>query len=69
MTTNSTCEECGKEYETYALIVDCNPLSIASMLEEEQKPDGTFRRICPECRERNNIGGEKVANKKLLNDN
>lgn len=66
MTTRSTCEECGKEYETYAIIIDCNPLSIASLLEEEEKTDGTFRRICSDCRERTNIGGEKVANKKLL---
>ena len=63
---DDTCEECGKKYETYAIIIDCNPLSIASLLGEEQKKDGTFRRICQECRERGNIGGDKVANKKLL---
>ena len=69
MTKNSTCEMCGKKYETYAIIIDCNPLSIASLFEEEQKPDGTFREICPQCREKSeNIGGAKVADKKLLDN-
>jgi hypothetical protein len=47
-----SCEVCGKEYETYAIIIDCNPLSIASLLEEEQKRDGSFRRVCSECRDK-----------------
>ena len=44
------CEICGKGYETYAIILDCNPLSVASFLEEETKEDGTIRNICESCR-------------------
>ena len=43
------CEKCCKEYETYAIILDCNPLSIASFIEEVTKPDGTIRHICEDC--------------------
>ena len=46
----NTCEKCGKKYNTYAIILSCNPLSIAAFFEDEQKPDGTFRSICKECR-------------------
>lgn len=46
------CEECGKKYETYAIILDCNPLSAASFLEEETKEDGTMRSICESCRDK-----------------
>ena len=45
------CEICGNNYETYAIILDCNPLSIASFLEEETKEDGTMRSICESCRQ------------------
>lgn len=45
------CEKCGKKYETYAIILDCNPISIASFLEEETKADGAIRSICKECRD------------------
>lgn len=46
------CEKCGKEYETYAIVLDCNPLSIASFIEEETKPDGAIRHICEDCRKK-----------------
>ena len=46
------CEICGNEYETYAIILDCNPLSIASFIEEETKEDGTIRHICETCRKK-----------------
>lgn len=44
------CEICGEKYETYPIILDCNPLSIASFIEDETKPDGTLRSICEKCR-------------------
>lgn len=47
----SKCEICGKRYETYPVIIDNNPLSIASLLEDETKPDGTKRNICEACRD------------------
>ena len=47
----NTCELCGKEYETYPIILDNNPLSISSFIEDEQKEDGEFRTICKKCRE------------------
>ena len=46
-----TCEICKKRYETYAIIIDNNPLSVASLLEEETKKDGTRRHICKKCRD------------------
>jgi hypothetical protein len=48
--SENICELCGKKYNTYAIILSCNPLSIAAFYEDEQKPDGTFRSICKECR-------------------
>jgi hypothetical protein len=48
----SACELCGKEYETYPIILDCNPISIASLLEDETKPDGSYRHICEKCRDK-----------------
>ncbi|MCX6822283.1 MAG: hypothetical protein NTW30_05920 [Candidatus Aenigmarchaeota archaeon] len=48
----SKCEICGKRYEIYPIIIDNNPLSIASLLEDETKPDGTERTICKECRDK-----------------
>lgn len=46
------CEICNNHYETYAIILDCNPLSIASFMEEETKEDGTVRNICESCRDK-----------------
>ena len=43
------CDECGKRYETYAIILDNNPLSIASFIEEIQNEDGSLKRLCEEC--------------------
>ena len=55
------CEICGNKYETYAIILDCDPLSIASFLEEETKEDGIVRSICESCR--NNIDkGKSMGN-------
>ena len=48
----STCELCDKEYETYPIILDCNPISLAAFLDEEEKPDGSYRRICEKCRDK-----------------
>jgi len=50
------CEICGNDYETYAIILDCNPLSIASFIEEETKKDGTIRNICESCRQEKKNG-------------
>jgi len=43
------CQKCGKDYETYAIILSNNPLSIASFLEETTNPDGTPKHLCKEC--------------------
>lgn len=48
----SRCEICGKFYKTYAIILDNNPLSISSFLEDEEKSDGTMRTICKKCRDK-----------------
>jgi len=48
----NNCELCGAEYETYPIILDCNPLSISAFLEDELKDDGDFRNICKKCREK-----------------
>lgn len=48
----SRCEICGEKYDTYPIILDCNPLSITSFLEEEERPNGTMRSICEKCREK-----------------
>jgi hypothetical protein len=48
----SKCEICGKRYETYPIIFCDNPVCVVSFLEKEEKPDGTFRRICKECRDK-----------------
>lgn len=48
----NTCEKCGKEYETYPIILCDNPLCFASYLEDETKEDGSFRKICKECRKK-----------------
>lgn len=50
------CEICGNDYETYAIILDCNPLSIASFIEEETNEDGTIRNICESCRQEKKHG-------------
>lgn len=47
----NVCDICGKEYETYPIILDANPLSIASFLEDESRDDGSMRTICKSCRE------------------
>ena len=46
------CEICGNRYETYAIILDYNPLSISSFIKEETKKDGTIRNICESCRKK-----------------
>lgn len=56
------CEVCGKDYETYPIILDNNPLSITSFLEEEKKEDGSLRTICKKCRRE--INGKVQKNKK-----
>ncbi len=43
------CCKCGKEHEGYAVILDSNPLSIFSYLEERTNDDGSFKNICKEC--------------------
>jgi hypothetical protein len=48
------CQSCGKEYETYAIILSNNPLSIASFLEQMTNGDGTRKYICKECFEKSN---------------
>ena len=46
----SVCEICGKKYETYPIIICNNPMCFAQFLADEQKEDGSFRRICEDCR-------------------
>jgi len=46
----SKCEICGKEYETYPIIICNNPMCFAKFLVDEQKADGSFRTICEDCR-------------------
>jgi len=48
----SKCEICGKRYETYPIFLSNNPISLASFVVHEQKPDGSYRRICEQCREK-----------------
>jgi hypothetical protein len=50
--SENICELCGKKYKTYAIILCCDPICIAAFYEDEQKPDGTFRNICRECRDK-----------------
>ena len=59
------CDLCGKDYETYPIILDANPLSIAAFLEDETNKDGTRRYICKECR-RKEIASEE--NTKIIDD-
>lgn len=40
-----TCNRCEKKYEPYALVLDDNPLSVASYLEEGDR--------CEKCRGKN----------------
>ena len=46
----SVCDICGNEYEPYAIILDSNPLSITSFLEDESREDNSMRTICKNCR-------------------
>lgn len=46
----SRCDNCGKFYKTYAIILCDNPLCFAHFLADEQKKDGTFRALCEPCR-------------------
>ena len=58
------CELCGERYETYPIILCCDPLCFAHFLADEQKPDGMFRAICEKCRnklERKNEKQKKVT--------
>jgi len=43
------CDECGKKYKTYPIILDNNPLSISSFIEQIQNEDGSLKRLCKEC--------------------
>ena len=52
MIKKSKCEICGKRYDTYAIILCDNPLCFAHFLSDEEKPDGTMRTICKECRDK-----------------
>lgn len=50
--TDSICEICGKEYETYPIFLKNESFNIASFLVHEKKEDGSYRRICEECRDK-----------------
>lgn len=50
--SRNRCEVCGMKYETYPIILDDNPLSVAAFLEEEIHDDGSRRYICKKCRKR-----------------
>ena len=54
----SVCDICGKEYETYPIILDVNPLSMASFLEDESRDDGSMRTICKNCRNKEEKNGK-----------
>lgn len=45
----SKCDKCGKRYETYAIILDCNPLSLTSFLEQITNKDGSLKSLCEDC--------------------
>jgi len=43
------CDECGKLYETYPIILDNNPLSISAFFEQIYNKNGSLKRLCEEC--------------------
>jgi hypothetical protein len=51
----SKCDICGKSYDTYPIILSSNPLSLSLFFIDEERPDGTMRSICKECREKEKV--------------
>jgi hypothetical protein len=56
-TMTNKCDICGKFYKTYSIILCDNPMCFCSFLSNEEKPDGTLRSICKECREKEKVKG------------
>ena len=51
-TLKKKCVECGKRYKIYPIILDNNPLSISSFIEQIQNEDGSLKRLCKQCLEK-----------------